>query len=206
MLAAWLLAGCLCLPGVAGAATAEMILERFFQNLRTLQADFEQETLNASLAAQSSAQGRLYVSRPGKFRWDYLRPYRQQVISDGRQLWIYDEDLEQVTRRPLMASLGHTPALLLSEQAPLKESFFIHDEGETLGVRWIRLLPRSEQANFVQIKLAFRRGQLREMHLRDKLDQLTRLRFTRLEKNPALDDDLFSFTPPEGVDVFEAGE
>ena len=198
----WFLLGFLLL--VPAAQADEDDLEAFFADLHTLRADFEQWS---SAPGAQRARGRLYISRPGKFRWDYLEPYHQQIVSDGRRLWIYDEDLEQVTLRPLSASLGNTPALLLSERRPLAESFRIRDRGREDGLHWLELRPLDvEQASFQWIRLGLAGGSLRQMILRDKLDQTTRLRFSRLEKNPPLDAGLFEFQIPEGVDVFEATE
>ncbi len=189
---------------VAPVGADEAALETFFADLHTLRADFEQWS---STPGAQTARGRLYISRPGKFRWDYLEPYHQQIVSDGRRLWIYDEDLEQVTLRPLGASLGNTPALLLSEARPLAQSFSIRDRGREQGLHWLELRPLdAEQASFKWIRLGLADNGLRQMILRDKLDQTTRLRFGRLEKNPPLDSGLFDFRVPEGVDVFEVTE
>ena len=61
-----------------------------------------------------SAAGRLYLQKPGKFRWDYSEPSEQLILADGKQIWFYDKDLQQANVRNMDASLANTPAVLLS--------------------------------------------------------------------------------------------
>ena len=75
-------------------------MDRFFDGLQTLSADFEQTLYDAKGSLTQTAQGRLSIQRPGRFRWDYSSPYRQLVLGDGQRLWTYDADLEQATVKP----------------------------------------------------------------------------------------------------------
>jgi outer membrane lipoprotein carrier protein len=144
--------------------------------------------------------------RPGKFRWDYAEPYQQQIVADGSKIWIYDADLEQVTVKKADAQLGNTPGQLLSTDKPLEESFVIEQMETKRGIDWVRLTPRDNDVNFTEIQIGFDKKNLREMQLVDNLGQTTRLVFSNVKRNVAIDKNKFVFSAPQGVDVFQADE
>jgi len=181
-------------------------LSSFFDNLKTLTADFEQLVENAQLSSVAKASGKLWIERPGKFRWDYLAPYEQEIVSDGVRLWIFDKDLEQVTVRDINGSMGNTPAVLLSDSSPISDTFNIHVIGKKENLDWVKLLPKDTEASFTAIQLGFNGPSLSEMLLEDNLGQTTRLQFSNINKNSRIDSNKFSFTPPDGVDIFETSE
>lgn len=189
----------------AAAATAAPVdaLDGFLSRVKTLTADFEQEVIDEHGNVSQRSEGRFYLARPGRFRWEYRKPYRQWVIADGSKVWFYDPDLEQVTVRPLDEALGSVPALLLSGQVRLQERFRVAGQGSEGGRAWMELRPRSENDVFRRLRVELQRGVLQSMELADNFGQLTRIRFHRLEINPRLDPELFRFSPPPGVDVFE---
>jgi len=178
----------------------------FFQNLKTLSADFEQVVENSQLSSIAKASGKLWIQRPGKFRWDYTTPYEQQIVSDGKKLWIFDTDLEQVTVKPVSVSMGNTPAVLLSDTKPVTDTFYIQEIGSRAGLYWVELKPKDSDASFTEIRLGFDATVLTEMLLEDNLGQTTQLKFTSLRRNAAIAAETFEFTPPAGVDVFETTE
>jgi len=176
-------------------------LQRFFAGLRTLSADFEQRVTDTDGALIQQSQGHLWLQRPGRFRWDYQLPYHQLIVGDGEQVWVYDEDLEQVSVRHFDASLGQTPALLLSSDKPLLESFSVIGLGHREGIDWVQLLPREQETAFEELRLGLVDGGLRFMELRDGLGHITLLSFSKLRRNGPVDAQLFVFVPPAGVDV-----
>ena len=147
------------------------------------------------------------MRRPDRFRWVYEQPFRQEIVADGRRLWVYDPDLLQVVVRPLRQALGETPALLLAGEARLEARFAVTALPPEDGVEWVRLRPRGgEEAGFQRVDLGFGPRGLAAMRLVDALGQETRLVFSALRVNPPLGEEAFRFTPPEGVDVVgEAG-
>ena len=177
-------------------------VEAWLRTVRTLSADFVQVVRSREGQISSRAVGRLSLSRPDRFRWDYREPYVQVIVADGHRLWLYDADLEQVTVRPLEAGLGSTPAMLLSGAGAVGESFTggpVERDGEWT---WCRLVPKQRTSDFERVSLAFDgRGTLVAMQLVDKLGQSTELNFSSVELNARLDPGLFSFTPPKGADV-----
>lgn len=175
-------------------------LKAFYSDVQSLRADFVQRQGAPGKPAQET-HGTLRVQRPGKFRWDYAAPYEQTIVADGRRLWIYDVDLEQVTVKTLGDALGDTPALLLSGKRPLEESFKIADSGSRDGLAWVELLPKRQDASFERVRLGFGPKTLQVMQLTDGLGQETHLRFENMQYNARLDSKLFKFTPPAGIDV-----
>ncbi|MDX1810489.1 MAG: outer membrane lipoprotein chaperone LolA [Gammaproteobacteria bacterium] len=182
------------------------VVDKFFDNLKTLSADFSQSVQNAQLSTVDQSGGKLWISRPGKFRWDYHVPYEQQIVSDGDKIWIYDADLEQVTIKSAKSELGQTPAMLLSGQKPISESFTIKDVGPLNGLDWVELGPKSDEAGFSAIRLGFAKGVLSMMLLQDNLGQMTEINFSHVQRNPSVDQSLFDFKVPQGADVFDSRE
>lgn len=191
-------------PSAMGAAGGDALarVERYLATVNTLSASFSQVVRNRDGQVVDRASGTLSVSRPNRFRWDYQQPYAQVIVADGRQLWLYDSDLEQVTVRALEQGLGSTPAMLLSGSGKVADAFAavaVEQRGEWT---WCRLRPTQEGSDFELVSLAFdRRDELAAMELRDKLGQATVIEFGALRRNPPLDQRVFRFEPPPGADV-----
>lgn len=186
-----------------GAARAGAIdrLQAFYQNVQSLSGDFRQTVYDAKMKVKERVQGSFAIQRPGRFHWDYQKPYRQLIVSNGSKVWIYDSDLEQVTVKTLDQMVGSTPAQLLSSSEALERNFTLIDAGTSDGLQWVALTPRDKDTGFEGIRLGFDDQALRSMVLKDNFGQTTRLEFSGLQRNPSLPDQLFQFTPPPGVDV-----
>jgi outer membrane lipoprotein carrier protein len=193
----------LLLVGVAQAAGAVQDLHRFFQDTHTVTADFSQEIANAQGEIIKRASGRLWVSRPGKFRWDYAGANGQVIVSNGERVWLYEPALQQVTVQPLGKSLGSTPAALIAGRDTLDQDFKVKALPAKAGLQWVLLEPKEGQTQgFTSLRLGFDgRGQLREMRMEDAFSQTTLLRFTKVRVNAPVAAHVFQFVPPKGVDV-----
>lgn len=178
-------------------------LESFLSGLDTFSAGFEQTLLNELGEELERSIGTLYVERPGRFHWGYWEPFPQIIVSDGRSLWIYDEDLEQVTIRDVTASIEDSPAALLGGDVDVDAHYVVIESGEVDGVRWLDLTPRDIESQYETVRLGFREGELAGMELFDNLGQKTRIEFQDVRRNPPLEDGLFEFSPPAGVDVID---
>jgi outer membrane lipoprotein carrier protein len=179
-------------------------LERFSQFIegtRTARGEFEQKIFDSNRKLLQESRGALAFSRPGKFRWTYQKPYAQLIVGDGSKVWIYDEDLKQVTVRKLDQALGSTPAALLAGNNEAMRAFKLADKGAKDGVEWLEALPRDKEGSFREIRMGFDASGLRVMELIDNFGQTTVLRFNSLERNPELSPGLFRFSPPKGADV-----
>jgi len=183
-------------------SAAENDVQKFFDGLRSLSADFQQQVMDVSGALVQQSEGRMVLQRPGqKFRWDYQTPYRQLIVADGETLWIYDEDLEQVTRSPLDRALGDTPAMLLGSERPLTDNFDITTQQLEGDVQWFSLTPKQEKTNFTFIRLGFSGHTLKYMELLDSFENTTLLSFNNIQRNLIIKPEQFRFIPPPNVDV-----
>ncbi|MCQ8105127.1 outer membrane lipoprotein chaperone LolA [Methylomonas sp. SURF-2] len=178
-------------------------LKAFLKSSASLSADFKQVSYNKAGQAGQPSLGQFYLSRPGKFRWNYQKPFAQEIVSNSDKVWFYDADLEQVTVKQLDDSLGSTPALLLTGQVDIDEKFVLEEQGNEDDLNWIRLSPKNEESGFKYILIGLSHGQLGGMELSDNFGQLTRIYFSNIKLNPVLRNDMFDFKPPKGVDVFE---
>lgn len=204
---ALIIAFTLALAGTAHAQAAqpgagERMLQVFLDDVNTLRADFVQTLMNADREILQETHGTLAVSRPGRFRWDYDE---QTIVADGQYLWLYDAGLEQVTQRALDQTLASTPAMLLSGDGEYAGDFTVEELGALGDVTWIHLDPGLQDTEFEAVHIGFSDGQLAVMELVDTFGQTTRIEFSDLEVNPDLDEALFEFIPPAGVDVIGPG-
>jgi outer membrane lipoprotein carrier protein len=191
----------LLLPAFIHAAEAPAYMTNFFADLHTLQADFRQEVTDGNNILLQSSEGHMWIKRPGRFRWDYESPYRQQLVADGKHLWSYDEDLEQVTVQKAADVLTSTPAMLLSGEQPLGNVFNIEKVTAVDNEQHVVLVPKSDDSNVNRILLVFSGKVLLRIKADDNFGNATVFSFTDFDRNPALDDAVFVFTPPAGADV-----
>lgn len=188
------------LPGLASAAATDA-LKVFLTQTQTVKARFAQMVLDKNLKPLQQAQGVMQFSRPGKFRWDYQKPYEQVIVGDGSKLWIYDKDLNQVTVRKLDRALGSSPAALLSGSNDLERDYKLSNIGMEKGLDWLEALPKNKETVFERVRMGFGKSGLEAMELRDQFGQITMITFADIERNPRIAADVFRFTPPPGADV-----
>ncbi len=186
-------------PAARASAAAEV--EKYLAGLATWSADFTQTIDDGHGKVLRSAAGKLYLQRPGKFRWDYVEPSEQLVLADGKQIWFYDKDLAQANVRDMDSTLASTPASLLTGGGSVATQFDITALPDAGGLQWFQLIPKHSDTDFQLLRIGFAKGELASMFLADKLGQVTQLTFTRPSRNAKFTSDLFSFTPPPGVDV-----
>lgn len=180
---------------------ADANLDRFLTEATTLQANFEQELRSSEGEIVEVAAGMLSLRRPNQFFWEYREPLEQVILADGENLWIYDVDLAQATVTPLDELADATPAMLLSGDIGIRDSFETVDYFSVEGTDWVQLAPSAAGADFRSILVGFRGGELASLELLDALDQVTRIDFTEVVENADLSADQFLFDPPRGVDV-----
>ncbi|ASF45043.1 outer membrane lipoprotein chaperone LolA [Methylovulum psychrotolerans] len=193
----------LALPAAAFAEAKPVEqLKTFLAKTRSLTADFKQVLINEAGNPAQTTYGVFYLQRPGKFRWDYQKPFQQQIISTDGKVWFYDTDLEQVTVKKLGDSVGSTPALLLSGDIVLEDNYTMEQQGVDGDLQWIKLLPKSQDSSFKYLTIGLEKGDLSGMELSDNFGQLTRIYFSNIKHNPTINPTLFKFEAPKGVDVF----
>jgi outer membrane lipoprotein carrier protein len=190
---------CLLLVPLAEAAPLEQ-LRSFLTQTTTARGEFVQ-TVTRSGAKPTQSSGRFVFQRPGKFRWNYEKPYDQLIVADGERLVLYDKDLNQVTIRKLNAALPSSPASILFGSNDFDKEFEVTDGGTRDGLEWVQAKPRARDSTFERIEIGFRDGLPAAMRLADNFGQVTQLTFSKVERNPKLDGETFRFTPPKGADV-----
>ncbi len=194
----------------AGAADAQRnaddelgkrLVNNFVTNVVTLESRFEQSLLDPNGAVIDRTSGTLEIERPGRFRWSYTEPYEQWLIADGVNIWSYDLDLEQVTVKPQGEALANTPALLLGGSENALQQFDFGGTNVEEITTWVRLEPKDKNSGFDGVELGFIDNELRRMVFFDNLEQTTLVALHDVKINEPIDDERFSFTVPEDVDL-----
>jgi len=196
-----------CLPGSPWADTAvdsaaELAkLDAFVTDTKSFTAGFEQTLYDADSEPLQVSTGTIQLKRPGRFHWQYATPNRQLLVSDGERLWLYDEELEQVTVNALEDKVGGTPLVILMGTRPLNEEFSVKVLGSAEGIDWFELIPKQDSADFEALFVGLKGSELAAMELRDNFGQATQIRFTDMNASANVSDSVFKFEPPKGVDV-----
>ncbi|HEY7658863.1 MAG TPA: outer membrane lipoprotein chaperone LolA [Burkholderiales bacterium] len=183
-----------------GASTVED-LKSLLRQTTTARAHFAQIVLDSNMKTLQQATGTMQFSRPGKFRWEYDKPYEQLIVGDGTRVWLYDKDLNQVTVRRFDRALGSSPAALLAGSNEIDKDYNLTGMSSRDGLDWLEAVPRTRDTAFERILLGFGKSGLEAMELRDQFGQITVIKFSTIERNAKLAPELFRFTPPKGVDV-----
>lgn len=188
----------------AQALDGQTALDAYLTQLKTLRTEFSQTVTDGKGRKVQSAAGKLTIVRPGKFRWE-LTPdggaSPQLMVADGKNLWFYDRDLEQVSVKPAASALTATPAGLLAGEGDVRQWFTVTSDGKRDGFDWVKVVPKQGDADIREAQLAFDKSDLRRMVLKDKLGQTVQLDFLKNERNPAVAAADVQFSPPAGADV-----
>lgn len=195
---AFLAAGAL---GAQAAGAGLESLKSFIGEVKSARIEFQQSVVDAQGKKLQDSTGTFLFSRPGKFRWLYVKPYEQLIVGDGEKVWVYDRDLNQVTVKALGDALGSSPAALLAGNNDVDRAYTFKTLPKEGGLEWLEAVPRDPESTFERMRIGFRKSNPETMQLQDRLGQTTTIRFTRLERNPRLAADAFRFVPPKDADV-----
>ena len=188
--------------GSASAGTARSRLDEFARDLQGLQGRFTQVVYDANGVLQEQSEGSVALRAPRQFRWAYLSPFPQLIVADGTNVWIHDQDLDQVTVRSQSAEESQSPLTVLTDLGLLEREYDLAEAGETDGLAWLRLTPRAAEAPFERCELGFDAGNaLVSMRLLDGLGQRNEIRFADWARNPRFADGTFAFEVPAGADL-----
>jgi outer membrane lipoprotein carrier protein len=187
-------------PLVMGGGALDNV-QAFFKDLNTLEADFHQQVLTSEGKLQQESNGHVWILRPGRFRWNYLTPYKQQLVADGGHLWSYDEDLAQVSVQPMDKVFSATPAMLLSGNEPLEKVFNLQEPPANGGAQQVLLTPKSDDSSVIEVRLQFSKDVLSRIEARDNFGNTTTFTFTNLVRNAPVDEGIFRFVPPPDADI-----
>ncbi|HEY0906813.1 MAG TPA: outer membrane lipoprotein chaperone LolA [Methylophilus sp.] len=176
-------------------------LRNFYRATQAMRANFKQTVFDQKGRKLQEVSGSMLLQRPNKFRWDYQKPYEQQIISDGNQVFLFDIDLQQVTVRELEKVLGTSPAALLAGGPSVENTFQLSRLVDHEGLQRVQAKPKQKDSGFQVVIIGFDQGKLAQMRMVDSFGQTTHIVFSNVEMNPALKAQQFLFTPPKGVDV-----
>jgi outer membrane lipoprotein carrier protein len=182
------------------SANAIADFQAFVATMQSGRANFEQVVFDAKGAVSQKTKGTFAFTRPGKFRWVYEKP-EQIIVGDGKKVYFFDKDLNQVTVRKLEQAFSSTPAALLAGKGDVDTAFTLVAAGEAEGMAWLDALPRQKDAGIEKIRMGFVKGQFTAMELNDAFGNRTRLTFSAFERNPRIDAKEYVLTPPKGADV-----
>lgn len=188
---------------VAQTASADGMssVKAFYEQTKSVRANFHQVVTDKQGRKVQEVDGEMQLLRPNKFRWDYRKPYEQQIISDGNQVWLYDTELAQVTVRSLNKTLGSSPAALLAGGAEIDKTFKMMNAAAKDKLEWVNAIPIDKESGFERILMGFNANKIQELSLVDSFGHTTKIVFTQVEVNPVLEDKNFLFKAPKGVDV-----
>ncbi|MFS2082742.1 outer membrane lipoprotein chaperone LolA [Telluria sp. Tellsp131] len=187
---------------IAGAAHATALdqFKSFVSGTKSARGEFTQTQVMKTKTGKTSS-GTFVFARPGKFIWTYQKPYEQLLQADGETLYLYDKDLNQVTTRKLGGALGSSPAAILFGSNDLDKNFTLAEAGTHDGLEWLNATPKSKDTTFEQIGIGLKDGFPQAMELKDNFGQTVLLKFTNVQRNPALGAQTFKFDVPKGAEV-----
>lgn len=202
----YLVAATLVVASVGSAsawAGARDELNRFTQGLKGLDGQFGQQVFDSKGKVKETTSGRVALSAPRLFRWEYLRPHEQLIVADGKKVWVYEKDLEQATVRAQGAEEQNSPLTALINPALLDRQYDVSEEAAARdGLQWLALSPKREtDTAFQYAALGFNAQGLARMEVVDAVGQRTVINFSGWKRNPAFAAGTFSFAPPKGTDV-----
>lgn len=185
-------------------------LKNFSKMTKTSSGEFIQQQLSQSsdgkLKVNKELSGTFIFARPGKFIWHVLKPYEQKMLADGKQLLMWDKDLNQVTYRPVGQALASTPAAILFGDIAFEQYFDLKSVGEKNGLNWVELVPKVKQNGFKDIPyskigIGLMDNLPQAMELQDNFGNIVLLTFKQIKANVPVSQSDFNFKNPPGVDI-----
>ncbi len=187
------------------AVTLSEEIQSLLSPVDTFNAAFEQEITTESGEFVQKSFGTMLLKKPGLFRWEIKKPEHAIVVANGKKLWNYDQELEQVTIQDISNNANTTLMLLLSgEFSAIENDYIVENKGcEKNSDRCFKLTPKSEMSDFQWISLGFKESQLREINILDHLGQISKIIFNKIKVNDNIASNMFEFQIPKGTEVVD---
>lgn len=195
----------------SAAEEIEIVVNRIqdkYEEITDFHAKFTQEATVKALDKVQKSEGEVWFKKPGKMRWNYYTPERDEIVSDGRTLWFYDVAEKQVIESPLaQVSDTQNTTSLLSGLGNIKEvfdaSFADGVELSSSASYLVELKPKSGEDQYNKAVVAFDKDTMvvNSIYLYDPFGNLTTISLKNIEIDKGVQDSLFSFTVPSGVEV-----
>ena len=184
------------------SANSHFELSEKLNKMKSLTGDFKQKVTDQNGAILQEVSGQFFFKKPNLFKWDYLKPLKSQLISDGELLYLYDPDLKQVVISQLKKIGGVSPAMLLVTKDI--ESLFKITRIKDKEIDWFKAVPNDpEKANFKEVFINFSQDRLKFMTIIDGFDNKTEIQFININQNIKINDAFFLFNTPDGIDVIK---
>ena len=181
--------------------------------MRAAQGEFVQQQMRSPKANEPQdkpkmirqTSGQFVFQRPGRFVWDTQKPYEQKLIMDGKQLLMWDKDLNQLTIRSANQALAASPAAILFGDVVLDQQFDLEEAGTKTNLQWVNLKPKAKSGQgdlpYTQIAIGMSSGLPRALELTDGFGSMVLVIFNSMQINPSVDPSRFQFKPPQGAEV-----
>jgi outer membrane lipoprotein carrier protein len=195
-------------PAPRGPALDDVVrdLETAYKGLNDLKAEFAQTAYNKSLNQTIPAEGTVYLKKGGKLRWEYAQPTPQEIVSDGKTLWIYTPTLGQVNVGPAPEALAGPAGSFLAGLGRVREHFSVRflnpaDPRDRDGNVVLDLTPKQSLPTLKRLILSLdpRSWEVRKAVIYDEFENTVTMQFRTMAVNRGLPDRLFTFVPPRGV-------
>jgi outer membrane lipoprotein carrier protein len=184
-------------------------LQKNYDNTVDFVADFRQETEVRTLNRNLKAWGKLTFKRPGKMLWRYEEPKGQIVLADGKNLFFYQPEQNQVIKSPLSnAFRSDIPLSFLLGLGNLKKDFNVALKGADENQYVLRLEPKGDLGGYSEVNVGVNRStsDILWVSVRDAASNVTTIRFSGMRKGVGVQESLFRFQAPDGADVVELGQ
>jgi outer membrane lipoprotein carrier protein len=194
-------------PAPSGAVDIDSVVSKLqarYESIDTLSADFSQEFFSVAAGRAESSGGRVYLKKPSMMRWQYLRGTDDEMVSNGKVLWLFQPELNQVIETPAGSSRG-IAVDFLSGVGDIKKNFEVSNLQEDGGTHLLALTPIAPSANLKRLLLRVDKstGLVSETVVLDLFGNRTTVRFSDVEINVPIEDSFFEFVAPDGVNLLK---
>ena len=188
-------------------------LRQFVKTVQSAQGEFAQQQMRTPKPNESQdklklirqTSGQFIFQRPGKFVWDTQKPYEQKLIADGKQLLMWDKDLNQLTIRSANQALAASPAAILFGESALDAQFELEDGGSKTDLQWVNLQPKLKPGQgdlpYTKIAIGMAAGLPKALELTDGFGSVVLVVFNQMQINPKIEPSRFQFKAPPGAEV-----
>lgn len=195
-------------------ATGLESLENFVKTAKTGKSEFTQTVTSPARSGDAAgstprvktSSGSFEFQRPGRFKFQYKKPFEQLILADGTHLWIYDADLNQATQRKQSAAFANTPAALIasaSDLSALRAEFILENAPDKEGLSWVQARPKSADSSLQTVRIGFKGDALQQLDITDSFGQRSVISFGSMQVNPPLPADSFKFNLPAKAELLK---
>lgn len=193
----------------AWSATVDEIVEKLQKNyssMKDYEADFIQEAKIKGYPRTQESSGKVFFKKGGKMRWNYDKPEKQEIVTDGTTLWMYTPSLNQVMQAGFsMTNQSRVAQAFLSGMGSIRDDFDMSGgELDETGISYrIMLIPKdvTEKIKSLELTVDAKTFYIKRSRMTDIYDNVTIVSLSDFKINSGLADSLFDFVIPKGVEV-----